>query len=129
MVRRSLLHELCLRNKTHISLERFEVIKSLFWSCSKLTENGAASSLWIGGHRYTGIKFVSKLVWVYSDLKLGHHFGQFSIPKRFTKELVLRQNLPLQFFSAQELTYIKIRLSTIEDLYLGYHLLKFHNLC
>ena len=67
-------------------------------SCFKSAENWAASSLWIGGHRYTGIKFVSKLVWVYSDLKLGHHFGQFSIPKRFTKELVLRQNLPLQFF-------------------------------
>ena len=83
----------------------------------------------MGGYRYSGIKFVSKLVWVYSDLKLDHHFGQFSIPKRFTKELVLRQSLPLQFFPAQELTNIKIWLSTDEDLYLGYHLLKFHNLC
>ena len=49
-------------------------------TCFKSAENWAASSLWVGGHRYTGIKFVSKLVWVYSDLKLRHHFGQFSIP-------------------------------------------------
>ena len=33
-------------------------------SCFKSAENRAASSLWVGGHRYTGIKFASKLLWV-----------------------------------------------------------------
>ena len=34
-------------------------------------------------------KCASKLVWVQSDLKLGHQLCLFSIPQGFTKELVL----------------------------------------
>ena len=33
-------------------------------SCFDLAENRAADSLWIGAHRYTRIKFASKLLWV-----------------------------------------------------------------
>ena len=33
-------------------------------SCFDLAENQAASSLWVGDHRYTRINFVAKLVWV-----------------------------------------------------------------
>ena len=53
-------------------------------SCFKSAENWAASSLWVGGHQYTGIKLTSNLVWLYSGLKLGHHFGQFLNPLGFT---------------------------------------------
>ena len=49
-------------------------------SCSKSAENQAASSLWVGGHRLTGIKFTSKILWVQRDFKLVRHFGQFSNP-------------------------------------------------
>ena len=35
-------------------------IKSFF----DLAENRAADSLWVGAHRYTRIKFASKLLWV-----------------------------------------------------------------
>jgi len=47
MGRRSSLHEHFVRVKTPIGLERFEVEKSRFWSCSKTAENRAASSLWV----------------------------------------------------------------------------------
>ena len=33
-------------------------------SCFDLAENRAADSLWVGAHRYTRIKFASKLLWV-----------------------------------------------------------------
>ena len=49
-------------------------------SCFDLAENRAADSLWIGAHRYTRIKFASKLIWVSSDLKLGQQFGRLSNP-------------------------------------------------
>ena len=33
-------------------------------SCFDFAENRAANSLWVGDHRYTRIKFASKLIWV-----------------------------------------------------------------
>ena len=33
-------------------------------SCFDLAENRAGYSLWVGAHRYTRIKFASKLLWV-----------------------------------------------------------------
>ena len=33
-------------------------------SCFDLAENLAGYSLWVGAHRYTRIKFASKLLWV-----------------------------------------------------------------
>merc|ERR1712121_168682 len=39
-------------------------------SCFDLAENRAASSLWVGDHRYTRILWVTKLLWVQSDFKL-----------------------------------------------------------
>ena len=35
-----------------------------------MAEIRAASSLWVGGHRYTKILWVTKLLWVQSDFKL-----------------------------------------------------------
>ena len=64
-------------------------------SCFKSAQNRAASSLWIGGHRYAGILCASKLLWVSSDLKLknldfgekicafGPALGGFSIKNSF----------------------------------------------
>ena len=37
--------------------------------CFDEAENRTASSLWVSGHRYTSFKCVSKLLWVWSDLK------------------------------------------------------------
>ena len=34
-------------------------------SCFKSAENQAASSLWVGGHRYMSILCASKLAWAY----------------------------------------------------------------
>ena len=59
------------KNEIFSSVLKLKVSESFF----KSAENWPASSLWIGGHRYTGILFASKLAWAYSDLKLGHHFG------------------------------------------------------
>ena len=48
MGRRSSLHELCVRVKTHMGLERFEDEKSRFLSCFKSPETRAVSSLRLG---------------------------------------------------------------------------------
>ena len=38
-------------------------------SCFDEAENRSASRHWVSGHRYTSFKCVSKLLWVWSDLK------------------------------------------------------------
>ena len=57
-----------------------------FWS-SKSAENRWAESLWVAAHRYTSIPCASKLLWVYSYLKLGHQFGRFSKKRDFQSNL------------------------------------------
>ena len=52
-------------------------------SCFDFAENRAANSLWVGSHRYQRILCASKLLWVYSDFKLGDQFCQFSIKRDF----------------------------------------------
>ena len=39
-------------------------------SCFKSAENRPASSLWVGGHRYTRVSCVSKLLWEYNVLEV-----------------------------------------------------------
>ena len=70
MGRPSSLHEGFANVKTIMGLERFEVEKSRIGSCFKSAENRAASSLWVGRHRYVGILCQSKLWWVGSELTL-----------------------------------------------------------
>ena len=60
----SSLHELSVRVKTRMGLERFKIEKSQFWSRLKLAENRAASSLWIVGPPQEGILLEPKLVWI-----------------------------------------------------------------
>ena len=58
MSRRSSLRGDFGRVKTPMGLERFEVEKYRFWTCSKSAENRAANSRWVDGHRrhrYGGI--------------------------------------------------------------------------
>ena len=45
-------------------------------SCFDEAENRAASSLWVGDHRYTRISCMSKLLWVYSHLKSDFFFRE-----------------------------------------------------
>ena len=61
---------LYLRVTTLIGLERFEVEKYRFWSGLKSAENRAASSLWVGSHRCARILCETKLLSVFSTLKL-----------------------------------------------------------
>ena len=53
-----------------MGLEPFEVEKKSSWTCFNSAENRAASSTWVGGHRSSKNFCASKLLWVYSDLKL-----------------------------------------------------------
>ena len=48
-------------------------------SCFDGAENRAASSLWVGAHRYTRISYVWKLLWFEGDLK------PFFFSDKFTK--------------------------------------------
>ena len=90
-----------------MGLERFQVEKAQFWSCSKSAENWAASSLWIGGQAYTSILYASKLGWVQSNLKLDHDFGRLS-KKNDMKSNSFKGKIDLSsFFQAQKLTNIK----------------------
>ena len=49
-------------------------------SCFNFAENCEASSLWVDAHRYTRISCASKLLWVWSDLKLVKNLVRFLNP-------------------------------------------------
>ena len=89
MGRLSSFHEHFLHVKTYVGLEQFELGKSRssydvpfrscyepdrtdasHLNCFKSAENRATSSPWVGGHRYKSVSCASKLLQVYSDLKL-----------------------------------------------------------
>ena len=67
-------------------------------SCSDEAENRAASSLWVGDHRYQGISCMSKLLWVYSHLK-SDFFRETNFLKsiqRSRKSLKIDQKLAME---------------------------------
>ena len=87
---RSSPHEHFVRVKTHIGLERFEVLSFSkdFLEFLEITELLEVASNLLKIRQRVGyeqaiiaaIKFASKRVWVYSNLKLGHHLVKFPNP-------------------------------------------------
>ena len=100
--RRSSLHEHFVLVKTRMGLERFEVEKSRFWSCFKSPKNRASSSLWVGGHRSTGILCASKLLWKNNAHKVEPNAGPIkNLGKSLQILKSLKTNLKFPFLIAK----------------------------